>query len=81
MRKLVVFFLLLALLPVCGRAEGAGLDEQVDKIFRDAKTVGGAFLVANSQKAREAVKTSQEQIKEKAEELTKNCQCGKKSDE
>ena len=46
MRKLVVFFLLLALLPVCGRAEGAGLDEQVDKIFRDAKTVGGAFLVA-----------------------------------
>ncbi len=43
--------------------------------------LGGAFLVANSQKAREAVKTSQEQIKEKAEELTKNCQCGKKSDE
>ena len=46
MRKLVAFFLLLALLPIFGAAEETGLDGQVDKIFRDAKAVGGAFLVA-----------------------------------
>lgn len=38
--------LLLALLPVAAAAGAQTLDEQVDRIFRDAKTVGGAFLVA-----------------------------------
>lgn len=38
--------LLLALLPAVGAAGAQTLDEQVDRIFRDAKTVGGAFLVA-----------------------------------
>mgnify|MGYP000113827530 FL=1 len=38
--------LLLALLPAIGAAGAQTLDEQVDRIFRDAKTVGGAFLVA-----------------------------------
>lgn len=46
LKKILCFFLLLALLPVCGIAEETGLDERVDQIFRDAKTVGGAFLVA-----------------------------------
>ena len=38
--------LLLALLPAVAVAGAQTLDEQVDRIFRDAKTVGGAFLVA-----------------------------------
>lgn len=38
--------LLLALLPVVAAAGAQTLNEQVDRIFRDAKTVGGAFLVA-----------------------------------
>ena len=38
--------LLLALLPAVAAAGAQTLDEQVDRIFRDAKTVGGAFLVA-----------------------------------
>ena len=38
--------LLLALLSAVGAAGAQTLDEQVDRIFRDAKTVGGAFLVA-----------------------------------
>ena len=40
--------------------------------------VGGALIVANSKKARAVVKESQEQIRKKAEELSKckcNCDC------
>ncbi len=37
--------------------------------------VGGALIVANSQKARQVVQDSQEQISRKAEELYKNCNC------
>ena len=37
--------------------------------------VGGALIVANSQKARQAVKNSQEQVCRKAEEMAKNCDC------
>ena len=36
--------------------------------------VGGALIVANSQKARRIVKDSQEQLRKKAEELGK-CKC------
>ena len=36
--------------------------------------VGGALIVANSQKARRMVKNSQEQLRKKAEELGK-CNC------
>ncbi len=36
--------------------------------------VGGALIVANSKKARAVVKESQEQIRKKAEELSK-CKC------
>ena len=46
MKKILCLCLVLALLPICGMAEIVSLDEQVDQIFRDAKTVGGAFLVA-----------------------------------
>ena len=37
--------------------------------------VGGALIVANSQKARQAVKNGQEQISRKAEEMAKNSNC------
>ncbi len=43
--------------------------------------VGGAILVANSNKVRNAVKNSQEQIIKKAEELSKECCCEKKDQE
>lgn len=46
MKKILCLCLVLALLPICGMAEIVSLDKQVDQIFRDAKTVGGAFLVA-----------------------------------
>ena len=36
--------------------------------------LGGALIVANSQKARRIVKNSQEQLRKKAEELGK-CKC------
>lgn len=36
--------------------------------------LGGALIVANSQKARRMVKNSQEQLRKKAEELGK-CKC------
>ncbi len=39
--------------------------------------LGGALLVANSNKVRNAVRNSQEQILQKAEELSKEC-CEKK---
>ena len=42
MKKILCLCLVLALLPICGMAEIVSLDEQVDQIFRDAKTVGGA---------------------------------------
>ena len=48
MKKILCLCLVLALLPICGMAEIVSLDEQVDQIFRDAKTVGGAFLVARN---------------------------------
>ena len=48
MKKILCLCLVLALLPICGMAENVSLDEQVDQIFRDAKTVGGAFLVARN---------------------------------
>ncbi len=35
--------------------------------------LGGALLVANSNKVRNAVRNSQEQILQKAEELSKDC--------
>ena len=37
--------------------------------------ISGALIVTNSQKARQVVKNSQEQISRKAEELAKNCNC------
>ena len=37
--------------------------------------IGGAVIVANSQKARQVVKNSQDQICRKADELYKNCNC------
>lgn len=40
MKKILCLCLVLALLPICGMAEIVSLDEQVDQIFRDAKTVG-----------------------------------------
>ena len=42
--------------------------------------LGGALIVANSQKARQMVKDSQDQIRRKAEELSKDCHCDCKSD-
>ncbi len=43
--------------------------------------IGGALLVTNSNKVRNAVKNSQEQILQKAEELSKECNCNKKDKE
>ena len=37
--------------------------------------IGGALIVANSFKARKLIKDGQEQIRKKAEDLTKNCKC------
>ena len=37
--------------------------------------VGGALIVANSQKARQVVKDSQEDICNKAKSLKKQCKC------
>lgn len=37
--------------------------------------VGGALIVANSQKARQVVKDSQEELCRKANELKKQCDC------
>ena len=42
--------------------------------------LGGALIVANSQKARQMVKDSQDQFRRKAEELSKDCHCDCKSD-
>lgn len=39
--------------------------------------IGGAIIVANSQKARQIVKDGQEEIVKKAEQLSK-CDCNKK---
>ena len=38
--------LLLMILPAASMAEQAGMDEQVDGVFRAMKAVGGAFVVA-----------------------------------
>ncbi len=39
--------------------------------------VGGALIVANSRKARQVVKDSQDEIMRKADEISKNCTCHK----
>ncbi|MBO5926488.1 MAG: hypothetical protein J6Q38_02890 [Clostridia bacterium] len=43
--------------------------------------IGGALLVTNSQKVRRMIKDSQEQILQKAEELSKECESAKKEKE
>ena len=37
--------------------------------------IGGALIVANSQKARNLVTSGQQEIMRKAEEVSKNCKC------
>ena len=50
MKRGICAWLVLAMLTLCGCAfaqeEPLSMDEQVDRIFRETKTVGGAFLVA-----------------------------------
>ena len=43
--------------------------------------LGGALIVANSNRVRNAVKNSQQQILDKAEELSKECNQNKKESE
>lgn len=45
-RKLALMFVLLLFICMGAAAENADMDARVDKIFRDTKTVGGAFVVA-----------------------------------
>lgn len=46
-RALLLLFLAFALaLPVCAQGEEMTMDEQVDRVFRETKAVGGAFVVA-----------------------------------
>ena len=37
--------------------------------------IGGALIVANSQKARNLVTSGQQEIMRKADEISKNCKC------
>ena len=48
MKKLTALLMavLLMVLPMMATAEAAGMDEQVDGVFRAMKAVGGAFVVA-----------------------------------
>ena len=43
---LALCLLLAAALPLTAAAEDMTMDEQVDKVFKDTRAVGGAFVVA-----------------------------------
>ena len=58
---------------------GKGLGAICGKMFLIGLSLGmlgGALIVANSQKARQVVKDSQEDICNKAKSLKKQCKCG-----